>query len=43
MKPFPLALVMLMGLTAIMDTQQFRICFKWEDGHAYEVEIVDYH
>ena len=20
-----------------------RICFKWEDGHAYEVEIVDYH
>ena len=22
---------------------QFRICFKWEDGHAYEVEIVDYH
>jgi proteic killer suppression protein len=20
-----------------------RICFKWEDSHAYEVEIVDYH
>lgn len=23
--------------------QQFRICFRWEGGHAYEVEIVDYH
>lgn len=22
---------------------QFRICFLWQDGHAYEVEITDYH
>jgi toxin HigB-1 len=22
---------------------QWRICFKWLDGHAYEVEITDYH
>jgi proteic killer suppression protein len=22
---------------------QWRICFAWRDGHAYEVEIVDYH
>jgi proteic killer suppression protein len=28
---------------SIRINQQFRICFKWEDGHAYKVEIVDYH
>ena len=28
---------------SIRINKQFRICFKWEDGHAYEVEIVDYH
>ena len=22
---------------------KYRICFFWKDGHAYEVEIVDYH
>jgi hypothetical protein len=22
---------------------QSRICFTWRDGHAHEVEIVDYH
>ena len=22
---------------------QWRICFEWRDGHAHEVEIVDYH
>ena len=22
---------------------QWRICFKWNDKHAYDVEIVDYH
>ncbi|MEZ5647968.1 MAG: type II toxin-antitoxin system RelE/ParE family toxin [Alphaproteobacteria bacterium] len=22
---------------------QFRVCFYWRNGHAYEVEIVDYH
>jgi proteic killer suppression protein len=28
---------------SIRINQQFRICFIWEDGHAYEVEIADYH
>tara|TARA_R110002050_G_scaffold15615_1_gene47936 strand:+ start:18670 stop:18948 length:279 start_codon:yes stop_codon:yes gene_type:complete len=23
--------------------RQWRVCFRWQDGHAYEVEIVDYH
>ncbi len=23
--------------------KQYRICFKWQNGYAYEVEIVDYH
>ncbi|TYT73195.1 plasmid maintenance system killer protein, partial [Desulfobotulus mexicanus] len=23
--------------------QQYRICFKWEEGHACEIEITDYH
>lgn len=23
--------------------QQYRICFRWRDGDAFEVEIVDYH
>jgi len=22
---------------------KYRVCFCWKDGHAYEVEIVDYH
>lgn len=22
---------------------QWRVCFKWRDGHAWNVEIVDYH
>jgi proteic killer suppression protein len=28
---------------SIRINQQYRICFRWEDSHAYEVEIVDYH
>ena len=31
------------GFWSIRVNQQFRICFRFEDGHAYEVEIVDYH
>ncbi len=31
------------GRYSIRINQQFRICFKWEDGDAYEVEIADYH
>jgi proteic killer suppression protein len=22
---------------------QWRVCFRWKDGDAHEVEIVDYH
>jgi toxin HigB-1 len=28
---------------SIRINDQWRICFAWQDGHAYEVEIVDYH
>jgi len=28
---------------AIRINDQYRICFYWKDGYAYEVEIVDYH
>jgi len=28
---------------SIRINQQYRICFEWEDGHAFEVEIADYH
>jgi len=31
------------GQYSIRVNQQWRICFKWKDGDAYEVEIVDYH
>ena len=25
------------------DNGQFRICFRWEEGYADDVEIADYH
>jgi toxin HigB-1 len=28
---------------SIRVNDQWRVCFEWRDGHAYEVEIVDYH
>lgn len=28
---------------SIRINQQWRICFEWHDGHAENVEIVDYH
>ena len=28
---------------SICINDQYRICFLWEEQHAYEVEIVDYH
>jgi len=28
---------------SIRINQQFRICFQWENGHAYQVGITDYH
>jgi len=31
------------GQFSIRINQQYRICFRWESGHAYEVEITDYH
>jgi proteic killer suppression protein len=31
------------GQHSIRINDQYRICFTWEEGNAYEVEIVDYH
>jgi proteic killer suppression protein len=31
------------GQYSIRINDQWRICFEWREGHAYEVEIVDYH
>ena len=31
------------GQHSIRINEQFRICFTWRDGDAYEVEITDYH
>lgn len=31
------------GQHSIRINDQWRICFRWADGHAHEVEIVDYH
>ena len=31
------------GQHSIRVNEQWRICFRWKDANAYEVEIVDYH
>ena len=31
------------GQHSIRINDQWRICFTWRNGHAYDVEIVDYH
>lgn len=31
------------GQYSIRINDQWRICFHWSDGNAYDVEIVDYH
>ena len=31
------------GLHSIRINDQFRICFRWHNSNAYDVEIVDYH
>jgi len=31
------------GQWSVRINQQWRICFTWYDGDAYDVEIVDYH
>jgi proteic killer suppression protein len=33
----------LAGPHSIRINDQFRICFEWRNGNAYDVEIVDYH
>jgi toxin HigB-1 len=32
-----------LGQYSIRINDQYRMCFVWKDGDAYEVEIVDYH
>jgi len=32
-----------MGQHSIRINDQWRICFRWESGDAYDVEIIDYH
>jgi proteic killer suppression protein len=31
------------GQHSIRINEQWRICFRWKDGNAYDVQIVDYH
>lgn len=31
------------GQYSIRVNDQYRVCFRWKDGHAYDVEITDYH
>jgi len=31
------------GQHSIRINDQWRVCFRWSEGHAYAVEIVDYH
>lgn len=31
------------GQHAIRINDQYRVCFRWADGHAYDVEVTDYH
>lgn len=31
------------GQHSIRINRQYRVCFRWEDGDAFEVEITDYH
>jgi|GEM_PF-5008986 len=35
--------VILTGEHSIRINDQWRICFRWQDGDAHDVEIVDYH
>ncbi|MBI3794115.1 MAG: type II toxin-antitoxin system RelE/ParE family toxin [Nitrospinae bacterium] len=32
-----------MGWHSIRVNDQYRLCFRWLEGNAYDVEIVDYH
>ncbi len=31
------------GQHSIRINDQYRVCFRWEDGYADDVEIIDYH
>ena len=31
------------GQHSVRINQQWRLCFRWQDGNAFDVEIVDYH
>ncbi|MCK5672023.1 MAG: type II toxin-antitoxin system RelE/ParE family toxin [Spirochaetales bacterium] len=31
------------GQHSIRINDQWRVCFRWKDGNAYDVEITDYH
>jgi proteic killer suppression protein len=31
------------GQYSIRISKQWRVCFRWEDGNAHDVEITDYH
>ncbi|MCB2067821.1 MAG: type II toxin-antitoxin system RelE/ParE family toxin [Erythrobacter sp.] len=31
------------GQHSVSINRQWRICFRWKNGNAYDVEIVDYH
>lgn len=31
------------GFFSIRVNDQYRICFRWENGDAYDVELTDYH
>ena len=31
------------GQHSIRINDQWRVCFRWQDGHAHDVEICDYH
>jgi proteic killer suppression protein len=31
------------GQHSVRINDQYRLCFRWAEGNAYEVEIVDYH
>ncbi|MEI6150338.1 MAG: type II toxin-antitoxin system RelE/ParE family toxin [bacterium] len=31
------------GQHSMRINQQWRVCFRWQDGDAYDVEVVDYH
>lgn len=31
------------GQHSIRINEQYRVCFRWEESHAFEVEVTDYH